>query len=518
MSAVGPPDLNPIIPGFAPDPSIVLVDDTYFLIVSTFHLFPGLPIYCSKDLIHWQHIGNAVNRTSQLNLDASATKLKQPDPPDSETLLATGGLYAPTIRYHDAKFYVVCTNVVHGSGDDVKLENFIVQSQDIFSDYWSDPVYFEFHGIDPSPFWDTDGRAYMQGSAWGDFTTITCMEIDMNTGSIITPEKTIWEGFSKVIPEGPHVYKKDGWYYLLVAEGGTSEDHSIVAARSRSIWGPYESCPRNPLLPAAPLDNEIQHTGHGDLFQDREGQWWMVCLGVRKDGDRYLMGRETFLTAVAWPQGEWPAIKDIQMKGPSSLKIKAEPNIRLQSVSNKDLVSIRNPDPQAVQISPNGHTISICPLPADLENPRDPIAFVGRRIRTLGGEAAVSLAVPKEQWAGSLMAGIAMYKDEHRFIRLFWNHESCSVTFQVLNRAKGISTKTEFPQATKPSTLRLRVQYSAQKITFSFQPDETSEKLAGEVDNRVITGYDFVGPVVGIFAIGADQSGNTILFKVFTVQ
>ncbi|KPM40589.1 hypothetical protein AK830_g5961 [Neonectria ditissima] len=198
--------LNPIIPGFAPDPSLVKVSDWYFLVNSTFHLFTGLPIYASRDLISWKHIGNAINRRDQLSLAQSDTKFAElPDSPD-EVLLATGGLYAPTIRYHEGTFYVVCTNIIHPGGDDVH-QNFVVTTEDVWKGQWSDPVYFEFKGIDPSILFDGD-KTYIQGSAaLGSSTKINLFEIDLATGKKLTEERSIWGGTGGVYPEGPHLYK-----------------------------------------------------------------------------------------------------------------------------------------------------------------------------------------------------------------------------------------------------------------------------------------------------------------------
>nr|UMZ45349.1 hypothetical protein [Paramyrothecium sp.] len=484
-------NLNPIIPGSAPDPSVALVGDTYYLVVSTFHLFPRLPIFRSRDLVTWQHPPDSIEFEALVDPTQTTRYARH-----RTTIGHGGGLYAPTIRYHGGTCYVVCTNGVHG--DDFRLENFIVQTQDILSNNRSDPVYFKFHGIDPSLFWDGDGRAYVQGSAWGDTTTITCMEIDVQTSQILTLEKTIWESFSKIIPEGPHLYKKDGWYCLLVAECGTSEGHSIVASRSRHLWGPYESCPNNPLLEAAPARRHIQHTGHGDLFQDPQGNWWMVCLGVRENEGRYVMGRETFLTPVTWNEDGCPTFKNLSV----------DPDLRLASNPIIDLVYIRDPAPQAVRLSSDGRDIVIFPLRADLTDPQGPIAFVGKRLRSIEGCASVALTIPDSHDFPKTMTGISFYKDEHRFVRLYWSTASCSITFEVLNRAKKYHT---FNPETFDTIL-------GSKIGIFFSCDTSEQRLAREIDSLDMTGYDFVGPVVGIFAVGSNPSEAGIDFKGFVVQ
>jgi len=164
----------------------------------------------------------------------------------------TGGLYAPTIRHHNGTVYIVCTNVLHAdSWTQDQTENFIVSTTDIWSGQWSDAIPFSFQGIDPSIFFDSDGKSYIQGSAApGPMTRIHLFEIDLRTGEKLSEEKEIWKGTGGEYPEGPHLYKKDEWYYVVISEGGTFEGHMITVARSRDIWGPYEAFERNPILTA----------------------------------------------------------------------------------------------------------------------------------------------------------------------------------------------------------------------------------------------------------------------------
>ena len=181
---------NPIIPGFAPDPSVVRINDTFYLVNSSFHLFPGLPIFASRDLVAWRHIGNAIIRSTQLDLSKSATCLAPGKDGSAEKAPATGGLYAPTIRHHNGVTYIVCTNVSNYLADDgsygngeIQFDNFLISTCDIGAGQWSDPVHFDFYGIDPDLFFDDDGRAYVSGSSWRtNPSTINCFEIDLQTG------------------------------------------------------------------------------------------------------------------------------------------------------------------------------------------------------------------------------------------------------------------------------------------------------------------------------------------------
>lgn len=275
---------NPIVSGFSPDPSVVAVGEDYYLVNSTFHYFPGVPLYHSRDLQNWEQIGNVLDRPSQLPLEEATSWL---------------GIYAPTIRYNEGTFYMITTNVGNGG-------NFMVTATDPAGP-WSEPIWLEQQGIDPSLYFE-DGRCYMVSNPDG---VITLCEIDPETGATLSPGRELWRGTGGRYPEGPHIYKRGGWYYLLISEGGTELAHKLTVARSRHIYGPYRSNPSNPILThcsSAGQDSNIQGTGHGDLFQAADGSWWTVFLAYRRyGGDFHHLGRETFLAPVTWEKG-WPVV------------------------------------------------------------------------------------------------------------------------------------------------------------------------------------------------------------------
>ena len=281
--------INPVIPGFHPDPSIVRVGDDFYIVNSSFQYFPGVPIYHSKDLINWELIGNVLDREIQLPLKGA----------NSGT-----GIYAPTIRYNDGTFYMITTNVGNGPNG---FANFIVTAKDPKGP-WSDPIWLEQQGIDPSLYFE-DGKAFMVSNP---DLTITLCEIDPVNGKQLTPSKAIWRGTGGRYPEGPHIYKKDGYYYLLLAEGGTEHGHHVNILRSKSLFGPYEPNPANPILSHFNMkmqNSNIQGLGHADLVQAPDGSWWMICLGYRTSGYlQHVMGRETMLAPVKWEKGGWPVV------------------------------------------------------------------------------------------------------------------------------------------------------------------------------------------------------------------
>ncbi|KAH7187175.1 glycosyl hydrolase [Fusarium oxysporum] len=510
--------INPIIPGFAPDPSIVRVDDWYFIVNSSSHLFPGLPIYASQDLATWQHIGNAINRAGQLGLFKSSTRLSPPGASTGGKVLpGTAGLYAPTIRHHNGTFYIVCTNaLVNKSKPSNDKQNFIISAKDIWANEWSDPVYFDFEGIDPDIFFGHDGKVYITGSATpGPWTRMNCFEVNINTGERLSEERTLWTGTGGVYPEGPHLHKRNEWYYLLIAEGGTHVTHSITMARSRSIWGPYEPCPSNPLLSAAGTDNYIQHTGHGDLVQDKEGQWWAVCLAVRKDEHgRYAMSRETFLTLVEW-QGEWPVFKRVKST-PSKLPSDI-PASSLSSSPSVDLVHIRNAVLENYHASRDGQDFNLTTSPIDLSHPEASPTLIGKRQRLLQGQSSVTVTDISEDWASAqLKCGLAYYKDEHRYCRIFFDASARSIVCEEKNEAQKILNNWELPLDKVPAIISFSIKYTEQEFHFiyslSSESDLSWNKLA-VIDTLDMTDPDFVGPVLGIFAIA--NEGVHVQFKNF---
>lgn len=287
---------NPIMPGFYPDPSICAVGGDYYLINSTFAYFPGLPIMHSRDLAHWEQIGNAMHRESQLPLEGAGH---------------SAGLFAPTIRYHGGRFYVICTNVSHGG-------NYVVTAENPEGP-WSEPSYIKgAEGIDPSLFFDDDGKCYYigthpnpEGCKYNGDWYIWIQELDLETMRLVGEKKDVWNGAMRNViwPEGPHLYKKDGYYYIMNAEGGTGPDHAVTVCRSRDLWGPYENNPCNPILTHRHLGKKypIRYVGHGDMIETPEGSWYMVMLAVRPKEGYTTMGRETFLAKVVWENG-WPVV------------------------------------------------------------------------------------------------------------------------------------------------------------------------------------------------------------------
>jgi alpha-N-arabinofuranosidase len=279
--------LNPVIKGFYPDPSVCEANGKYYLAASSFQFFPGVPLFESDDLVNWTQFGYALTRPEQVMLDK---------------VNSSGGVFAPTLRYNSGRFYMVTTN-------DTTKQNFYVWTDDIYGE-WSDPVYVDQGGIDPSLFFD-NGRVYFISNAVYDGAKngIVQCEIDICTGKKISESRCIWTGSGGRFLESPHMYRINGRYYLMAAEGGTEYGHMITYAVSDDPWGPFEAYPGNPVLTnrnKAPYI--IQGIGHGDLIQDRNGKWHIMCLGFRQMHEWmqfHHLGREVFLVPVEFGADGW---------------------------------------------------------------------------------------------------------------------------------------------------------------------------------------------------------------------
>jgi alpha-N-arabinofuranosidase len=300
---------NPILSGFYPDPSICRVGSDFYLVTSTFAYFPGIPIFHSRDLVNWKQIGNAIDRPGQLCYDGH--KISQ-------------GLFAPTIRYNNGIFYILCTLINTGG-------NFIITAKNPQGPY-SDPVWLEgADGIDPSIFFDNDGRAWYcgthpvpEGEAYSGNYEIYIREInlalfdkgekkssDKSESCFLSENLGIWRGALRDViwPEGPHIYKIGDWYYLLHAEGGTGLDHAVCIARAKNIKGPWEGKKSNPIITHRHLgrNTEIINAGHADMTDDTDGNWWIVLLASRPFYGVCPLGRETFMVPIRW-EDDWPII------------------------------------------------------------------------------------------------------------------------------------------------------------------------------------------------------------------
>lgn len=289
---------NPILPGFNPDPSICRVGDDYYIATSTFEWFPGVQIHHSRDLKHWRLVTRPLTRPEQLDMRGN---------PDS------CGIWAPCLTHADGLFWLVYTDVKRKDGSFKDAHNYIVTAPAIEGP-WSDPVYTNSSGFDPSLFHDDDGRKWHLNMIWdhrvgtNSFAGIALQEFDPAAGKLTGPVRNIFRGTPLGLVEGPHLYRRDGWYYLLTAEGGTGYDHAATLARSRQIGGPYEVHPDTHVLTSRlDPDNPIQRAGHGDIVETQAGETYLVHLmgRPRLGQNRCQMGRETSIQKCVWGDDGW---------------------------------------------------------------------------------------------------------------------------------------------------------------------------------------------------------------------
>jgi len=291
---------QPIIAGFHPDPSICRVGKDYFLVNSSFEYAPGVPIFTSRDLLTWEPVGNVLDRSSQLEVRPGIGG-------------ANGGIYAPTLRHHDGRLWMVTTNI-HQIGQG----HLIVHAENPQGP-WSEPVYTQgLIGIDPDLSWDESGTCRI---TWSDPMKggISQAQINPLTGEVLSETRTLWRGTGGGHVEGPHLFQHGPWWYLLVAEGGTGHGHMVTIARSPSPEGPFESNPANPILTHRSSGGPVQSTGHADMVELADGSWAIVFLGTRPRGSFprwHVNGRETFLAGVTWEDG-WPVVDEGRFDPPA---------------------------------------------------------------------------------------------------------------------------------------------------------------------------------------------------------
>lgn len=470
---------NPVIQGFHPDPSVTRVGDWFYVVNSSFQYFPGVPIYKSKDLINWQQVGNVLNRKSQLPLNATTSHL---------------GIYAPTLRYHNNKWYMITTNVTHGG-------NFLVTASKPEGP-WSEPVWLEQQGIDPSLYFEGD-KCYMVSNP---NNTITLCEINPETGRTLSKGKPLWRGTGGRYPEGPHIYKKDGWYYLLISEGGTEMAHMLTIARSRNIYGPYEANPSNPILTNCNLAgqySQIQGTGHGDLVQAGDGSWWMVFLAYRNYGGFYHhLGRETCIAPVEWPHGEWPVVNYGQpidtlmtvkhLLAPQTPQPATDKSKGLNAASPEWLY-IQNPDSSKYELSNNRFRLfgSVSSLS---ENNRP--TFIGRRqcSPTINISTAVNAASLK---AGD-EAGVTIYQKHDGHYDLFVRSTPEGKGQIVLRyQIKSLCQETKVVPVNSINLITLNVSSDGVGYSFSAKTDDGQDIQMGWLESSLLS-TEVVGGFTGV--------------------
>ncbi|WJG09536.1 glycoside hydrolase family 43 protein [Aliiglaciecola sp. LCG003] len=500
---------NPIVAGFFPDPSITRKGDDFYMVHSTFSYAPGVPILHSTDLINWQLIGHALSQESQLDLEGQQV---------------SRGIFAPTIRYHDGLFYMITTRIDGGG-------NFIVTAKDP-AGTWSDPIWLpEINGIDPDIFFDDDGKVYIthndapQGEVlYEGHRAIWLWEFDLAAKKVVADSgRMIINGgvdLSKqpIWIEAPHIYKIDGWYYLLCAEGGTADQHSEVVFRSRDLSEPFIPYQNNPILTQRTLDenriNPITTAGHADLIQTSSGEWWAVFLATRTyDKSFYNTGRETFLLPVSWKDG-WPHIWPEDSAIPYRLDKPAglpttlvsqpltgnfvwldefdQPQRDLQWLTLRGFdTSWYNIEQGAVSMTPKGVTLM------QLQQP----ALLVKRQQHMRYSASTTLQVPASP---GFSAGLVAMQNEQYLYYLGIKRSGAGLKV-FLEQAKGSEAKVVYEQVLSQSlakSITFTIEGDKGDIRFAYQLDDKNSVDIGQTwDGKILStqvAQGFVGTMLGI--------------------
>ncbi len=500
---------NPILAGFYPDPSICRVGEDYYLVNSTFEYFPGLPIFHSTDLVNWEQIGNVIHRPEQLDYKAPNM---------------SAGLYAPAIEYYEGTFYVICT-MIEGPG------NFLVTATDPAGP-WSDPVPLDFSGIDPSLFFDDDGRVWVVNNddpegepQYEGHRAVRIQEYDpekqkmvgprpvMINGGVDLSEKPIWI-------EGPHIYKHNGWYYLCCAEGGTWTDHRQVIFRSKKVDGPYEPWDQNPILTQRNLDSNVEGaitcTGHADLIVGPDGKWWAVFLAVRPyDGEHSAMGRETFMLPVEWTDDGWPHILSHGERVPRV--VQAPEGVRFgkaktpmtgtfgwrEKFSGDELspawIMFREPTETWWKL--DGGKLEVTPRAVNLHSGTENPSYVGRRVQHNIYTAKTKLEIPEDE---GVSAGLVLFMNEryHYFLAVKRDGGKARI---YLERVEGGQVEEVASAELKESgKVSLEIDVNEAKGSFRYKQGLFGwNSLIEDVDAKIITSSVpdsstmFIGATIG---------------------
>ncbi|MCM3174413.1 glycoside hydrolase family 43 protein [Paenibacillus sp. MER 99-2] len=496
---------NPVISGFYPDPSVCRVNEDYYLVTSTFEYSPGVPVFHSKDLVHWQQIGHCLTSLTQLPLSKA---------------WVSGGIYAPTIRYHEGWFYMTTTNI--GAGG-----NLIVRTQDPAGS-WSDPIFVAQGGIDPSLLFDDDGRVYFQSAQNGnEGEGIYQCEIDITTGKQLTDSRLIWRGTGGAAPEAPHLYKINDLYYLMIAEGGTEYGHMETIARSTNPYGPFDACPHNPILSNRSMKSSIHAAGHADLVQAQDGTWWAVCLGIRPPSYpmRHHLGRETFLAPVTWTDEGWPIIGDngnikpvmdapelpqVQWTTPSVRDHFDEPTLGLE------WMFLRNPAPASWSLEEQPGQLVLRGTSVSLDEVSNP-AFVGRRLAHFTSHIATELTFEPQEDGEE--AGLTLYMNPKYHYDLAIKQVNGQKKI-LLRRTVG-SLKTEQWVACEAGPVILKIHTQSDQFLFSIQQNSSPELEVGSGETHLLSteiAGGFTGVIAAMYATSPSGNGSPAQFDWFDYE
>ena len=529
---------NPILTGFNPDPCICRRGEDYYIAVSTFEWFPGVGIYHSKDLKNWRLISRPLNRLSQLNMTGN---------PDS------GGVWAPALSYSDGKFWLIYTDVKVTDGRWKDCHNYLVTCEEV-DGQWSDPIHLNSSGFDPSLFHDEDGRKYLVNMMWDhrignhNFYGIVLQEYNVEKQKLVGEQKIIFKGTDVKLTEAPHLYKWNDYYYLLTAEGGTRFDHQATIARSKTIDGPYEVHPENPLITSFPYPrNPLQKAGHASIVHTHTDEWFLVHLTGRplpKSSEALLdprgfcpLGRETAIQRLIWKEDGWPYVKgggepSLEIDGPDLTEMQWEDDYPQKDDFDDQKLNLHF---QTLRIPLGKDILSLTDNPGHLRlygreslTSKFTQAFVARRWQHFNFTAETKVAFRPDTFQQA--AGLVNYYNTENWsaLQITWNEEKGRVldlttcdnfTFDQPLRGREII----IPDKVEYVYLRCEVQTSTYQYSYSFDGETWtlipvklySHKLS---DDYIRGGGFFTGAFVGMQCQDTSGQGRPADFDYFVYK
>ncbi len=526
---------NPILKGGYPDPSICENNGIYYLVNSSFEYFPGLPLHKSNDLVNWELVGYALNRETQVSSKVNLRDVQ-----------SNGGIHAPSIRCHDNKFYIISTNVYFDqSSNETEFVNFLLVA-DTIEGPWSDPIIIEnAPGIDPDIIFDDDGRIWYLGNrmpidpAFEGEGEIWIQELDSKSFQLIGDSKSLWRGACNgVWAEGPHIYKNYGKYYLLIAEGGTSFNHSIMIAVSDNIDGPYLSNPRNPILTSRHLsyDYWVNSVGHGDLIRLPDNKWYLTALGIRNQINRASnMGRETFLLPVEWEQEPfewkeekvyWPVISPNSGKTEKEYPSPFPVSKQLEKIDFKDAfdntqLSLawnfrRYPKEQFLSLSERPGYLRLYSTES-INNDRKSYSFLGVKQAEENFEVSANLHISDI----NLETGLSLIQKDDNFINfLLKQHGNKSyLKIEVKERNKqSLINEKEIILNTNKIILRIKANSSHYDYSYSNDNGITFKTIGTTASDLILSNYSYTGAHLGLYINSLDNQKRFIDVEDFSIK
>ena len=485
---------NPVVKGFYPDPSVCCAEGKYYMVCSSFQYFPGVPLFESDDLVNWTQTGYVLTRKNQVML---------------EKINSSGGVFAPTIRYNNGRFYMVTTN-------DTTHQNFYVYTDDIHGE-WSDPVYVDQGGIDPSLLFD-DGHVYFISNGSDDYGVggVVQCEINIETGEKLSHSKCIWQGSGGRYLESPHMYKINGGYYLMAAEGGTEYGHMITYARADSVWGEFKGYAKNPVLTNRNKAPEIiQGIGHGDLICDKNGSWHILCLGFRQIHiwqPYHTLGREVFMIPVQFDDEGWftagkDGTADAEYEIEGDFVQTEKKHYSFDTTDPKiDWCYLRHPNTDSYELSSDKFILHGTDITLD---DTDSPAFITVRQRDFDMDLSVSVSVDSGE------AGVTVYscENEHYDIAVRRNADAYEAVLK-LNIGGIKHIRNVIPLSEGNAVLKINSDSQIYRFSVS---DGCTETALGWAQSKYLSSEvsgGFTGVMLGLYAVG----NNTAEFTEFDIE